>query len=111
MNAYLTYDRIQEEREREELGKSEKDEWIRDKADELAEEFPETVCQFYNHFLTFNASDVGLNDDAAQDAYVRFIEEVCIAKSVQLWGEKELNKMADYAEEVIAKSHRAQEAA
>lgn len=111
MNAYLSYDRLQEERDNAELARNEKDDWIRDKADEISALYPETISEFRNPSLKFSAYDAGLNGDAAQDAYAKFVDAVCLDKAIRLWEEKEFNDLADEVERQLEKHHKAPEAA
>ena len=111
MNAYLSYDRLQEERDNAELARNKKDDWIRDKVDELSALYPETISEFRNPFLKLSSYDAGLNGDAAQDAYAKFVDAVCLDKAIRLWHEKEFNDQADAVERKLLQLPKATEAA
>ena len=87
MNPFMSYDRLQRFRDDSEVAQVRKDEWIRNKADELSEEFPQCAMEFYRASLNFSPYKVGLDSDEAQDAYAAFVEAVCQAKAKQLWDE------------------------
>lgn len=84
MNRFLNCDRLEESRNNCENENNLRDEWIRSKADELAKSFPDDVINFYNHWLNILPSQVGLDTDFAQDAYAKFVDEVCTAKASEL---------------------------
>jgi len=111
MNAYLSYDRIQEERDNAELARNEKDEWVRDKAEEIKSHYPEELGDFKNPFLEMNSYAAGLCGDVAQDAYAKFVNTVCLDKAIRLWEEKEFNDLADAVERQLEEHHKAPEAA
>lgn len=87
MSRFSMYDRVQQIQENAEAAQVDKDDWIRDKADELARDFPECAMEFYRPSLRMSPYRVGLDSDAAQDAYVIFVESVCLAKAKELYGE------------------------
>jgi len=89
------YDRVQQMRDDAEAVQIAKDEWIRDKAEELSREFPECAMEFYRPSLGLSPYKVGLNSDAAQDAYAIFVESVCLAKAKELYSEAQF--MGDVA--------------
>ena len=87
MNRFAHYDRIQQYSDDKEAAQVRKDEWIRDKADELANAFPQCAMDFYRPSTGMNPYAVGLDSDEAQDAYAAFVEAVCLAKAKQLYSE------------------------
>ena len=95
MSRFSMYDRVQQMRDNAEMAQVEKDDWIREKADELARYFPECAMEFYRTSLHMSPYRVGLDSDAAQDAYSIFVESVCLAKATELYGEAQL--MGDVA--------------
>ncbi|MBE5254560.1 host nuclease inhibitor GamL [Mixta mediterraneensis] len=94
MNRFATYDRIQQHRDDVEAAQVRKDEWIRDKSDQLSKEFPQCVMEFYRPSSGISPYRVGLDSDEAQDAYAEFVEAVCLAKA------KHLYEVADFMGEV-----------
>lgn len=87
MKRFMMYDRIQQRNDDVEAAQVRKDEWIRDKADQLANEFPQCAMDFYRTSLRFNPYRVGLDSDEAQDAYAAFVDAVCLAKATELYAE------------------------
>lgn len=81
------YDRVQQMLDDAEAAQVDKDEWIRGKADELARDFPQCAMEFYRPSLGLSPYRVGLDSDAAQDAYAIFVESVCLAKAKELYSE------------------------
>lgn len=87
MSRFSMYDRVQQMRDDAAEVQVAKDEWIRDKADELARDFPQCAMEFYRPSLGLSPYRVGLDSDAAQDAYAIFVESVCLAKATELYSE------------------------
>jgi len=87
MNRFMHYDRIQQFRDSAEEAQVRKDEWIRDKADELSKDFPQCAMDFYRPSSGLSPYRVGLESDEAQDAYAVFVDAVCLAKAKRLWDE------------------------
>lgn len=85
MNRFSMYDRVEQERQRGEDSQVKRDEWIRNKADELAESFPQCAMDFYPQHKGFSPYRVGLDSDAAQDAYAAYVDTVCLAKAEWHW--------------------------
>jgi len=89
LNPYMMHDRAKHQFDDAEDHDDRRNEWIRNKADELAEEFPETVMEFYRTSTGFSPYKVGLDSDEAQDAYAAFIDAVCLTKATQLYSDAE----------------------
>lgn len=89
MSRFITYDRIEQGRDVAAVMKVARDEWVRNKADELASQFPECVMDFYRTSLGLSPYGVGLDSDAAQDAYAVFVEAVCLEKAKKLRSDKD----------------------
>ncbi|MEY8768983.1 host nuclease inhibitor GamL [Erwinia sp. ACCC 02193] len=87
MNRFSMYDRVQQMRDDAAEVQVAKDEWIREKADELARDFPQCAMDFYRPSLGLSPYRVGLDSDTAQDAYAIFVESVCLAKAKELYSE------------------------
>jgi len=87
MRRFLNYDRVQQVREDAEDEKVKRDDWLRDKADELSRKFPVCVMDFYRTSLSFSPFAVGLDSDKAQDAYAAFVETVCKAQAEKLYSD------------------------
>lgn len=85
MSRFSMYDRAERARNDAEQAKVERDEWIRSKADELAQSFPQCAMDFYPLHKGFSPCRVGLDSDAAQDAYVAYVDTVCLAKAEWHW--------------------------
>lgn len=95
MNRFATYDHIQQRNDDIEVAQNRKNEWIRNKADQLANEFPQCAMEFYRTSFRFNPYRVGLDSDEAQDAYAAFVDAVCLAKAKVLYDEADF--MGDVA--------------
>ncbi|WP_428945261.1 hypothetical protein ACQK5W_04060 [Pantoea sp. FN060301] len=89
MSRFTMYDRAEMARQSAEERQLFKDEWIRNKADQLATSFPECAMDFYPTHRGFHPYLVGLDSDEAQDAYAAFVESVCLAKAKKLYSEAE----------------------
>lgn len=87
MNKFSHYNRIQQFNDDAEAAQVRKDEWIRDKAEQLAKDFPQCAMDFYRPSTGMNPYRVGLDSDEAQDAYAVFVDAVCLAKATQLYAE------------------------
>lgn len=87
MNRFAHYDLIQQHRDDAEAAQVRKDEWIRDKAEQLAKYFPQCAMDFYRPSTGMNPYRVGLDSDEAQDAYAVFVDAVSLAKATQLYAE------------------------
>ncbi|WP_147198567.1 host nuclease inhibitor GamL [Pantoea sp. CCBC3-3-1] len=87
MNRFVMYDRNEQAKHDAEAAQVARDEWIRTKAAELADSFPETAMEFYRPSLVMSPYRVGLDSDEAQDAYAAFVDAVCQAKAKQLYVE------------------------
>lgn len=80
MNPHMNYDRTEDARERKAAYQQARNEWIRDKADELAKKWPEQLSTFANPFLRVS---LGLYDDESQDAYAEMVEKLCVAQATK----------------------------
>lgn len=95
MNRFAMYDRVEHQREMADAAQIEREEWIRDKADQLAATFPQCAMDFYPTMSRFSPYRVGLDSDEAQDAYAVYVDTVCLAKATQLYSEAQF--MGDVA--------------
>lgn len=89
MNAYRMYDREEAYRESQHDYKTARDEWVRSKANELAELFPELVTDFATPFGQGKFYVKLIGDECAQDAYATFVDTFCVAKAEQQAKENE----------------------
>lgn len=87
MGAYAQHDMAEEHRWKQHDAQVEKDEWIRDRADELQAKWPEELTRLYNPFL--HGSLPGLRSEAAQDAYAEMVDKICLAQAEEDWQNKE----------------------
>ncbi|CAI1787282.1 Uncharacterised protein [Serratia entomophila] len=86
MNPFMNYDRAEEVRESKVDYQRARDEWVRDKADELSKKWPEQLSMFANPFLRMGLS---LQGDDAQEAYAEMVEKVCQQQAEKMAGENE----------------------
>ena len=87
MRRFLNFDRVEQMRNDAAAAEVRRNGWIRDKADQLARQFPECAMDFYRTSLVMSPYDVGLNTDKAQDAYAAFVETVCLAQAEKLYSD------------------------
>lgn len=87
MSRFTMYDRAEMARQSDEEQQVFKDEWIRNKADQLAANFPECAMDFYPTMSRFSPYRVGLDSDEAQDAYAVYVDTVCLAKATRLYSD------------------------
>jgi len=85
MNAYLTYDRIEDRRWVEQQLTDEKEKWIDDRAKELIAMFPKYALQMSSLFLPKEAQMAGLRSDKAGEDYNDFISAVAYAQAEYDW--------------------------
>lgn len=83
MGAYAQHDIAEERRWEQHDAQVDKDEWIRDRADELQAKWPEELTRLCNPFL--HTSLPGLRSDAAQDAYAEMVDKICLAQAEIDW--------------------------
>jgi hypothetical protein len=86
MNPFVNYDRADEAQNDKAAYQQARDEWIRDKADELSKKWPEQLSMFANPFLRVS---LGLYDDESQDAYAEMVDKLCIAQATKQASENE----------------------
>lgn len=89
MSRFTMYDHVEQMRNDAEAVQVHRDEWVRNKADELAASFPQCAMDFYRTSIGFSPYRVGMDSDAAQDAYAQFVESVCLAKAKELLSDAE----------------------
>ena len=87
MGAYAQHEIAEAQRWQQHDAQVSKDEWIRDRADELQAKWPEELTRLYNPFLL--TSLPGLRSEAAQDAYAEMVDKICLAQAVEDWQNKE----------------------
>lgn len=87
MSRFTMYDRTESQRHNDEAVRVARDEWIRDKADQLAATFPQCAMDFYPTMSRFSPYRVGLDSDEAQDAYAVYVDTICLAKATRLYSE------------------------
>lgn len=80
MNPHMNYDRTEGARESKAAYQQARNEWIRDKADELAKKWPEQLSTFANPFLRVS---LGLYDDESQEAYAEMVDKICVAQATK----------------------------
>ncbi|NIY47314.1 host nuclease inhibitor GamL [Cedecea colo] len=95
MNAYANFDRAEDQKEVQHELQVFREEWIRNKADQLATIFPQCAMEFYPTHSRFSPYQVGLDSDEAQDAYAEYVDQVCLAKAKKLFIEAQF--MGDVA--------------
>lgn len=87
MSAYAQHEIAEEQRWQQHDAQVSKDEWIRDRADELQAKWPEELTRLYNPFQ--HTSLPGLRSEAAQDAYAEMVDKICLAQAEEDWQNKE----------------------
>lgn len=83
MSAYTMHDRVEDQRWQQHDAQVQKDEWIRERADELQAKWPEELTRLYNPFL--HGGLPGLRMDEAQDAYAEMVDKICLAQATYDW--------------------------
>jgi len=87
MGAYAQHEIAEAQRWQQHDAQVSKDEWIRDRADELQAKWPEELTRLYNPFQ--HTSLPGLRSEAAQDAYAEMVDKICLAQAEEDWQNKE----------------------
>jgi hypothetical protein len=86
MNAYLTYDRIEDRRWVEQQLTDEKERWVDDRAKAILSTMPKDQIQlFYLSLQTGPLPYEGLRSDKAGEAYNDFISAVAYAQAEYDW--------------------------
>ena len=85
MNAFLTYDRIEDRRWVEQQLTEDKEKWIDDRAKELIAMFPAKPLQMSSLFLPKEAQ-LSLIGDKAGEAYNDYISACAYARAEEEWG-------------------------
>lgn len=85
MNAFLTYDRIEDRRWVEQLLSEDKEKWIDDRAKELIAMFPAKPLQMSSLFLPKEAQ-LAIIGDKAEEAYNDYISACAYARAEEEWG-------------------------
>lgn len=89
MNPYSSFDKAEEHRDLAASIKQQRDEWVREKADELSALFPELVTDFASPFGSGKFYVKLIGDDDAQEAYATFVDTFCLAKAERMARENE----------------------
>lgn len=84
MNAFLTYDRIEDRRGVEQQLTEYKEKWIDDRAKELIAMFPAKPLQMSSLFLPKEAQ-LALVGDKAEEAYNDYISACAYARAEEEW--------------------------
>ncbi|QLT23515.1 host nuclease inhibitor GamL [Enterobacter hormaechei] len=84
MNAYLTYDRIEDRRWVDQLLTDEKEKWIDDRAKELIAMFPKYALQMSSLFLPKEAQ-MALVGEKAEEAYNDYVTRICYDRAEEEW--------------------------
>ena len=84
MNAYLTYDRIEDRRWAEQQLDDEKEKWIGDRAKELIAMFPRDPLSMRSLFLPA-AATLALTGDKALEHYNNYITRLCYDRAEEEW--------------------------
>lgn len=86
MNAYLTYDRIEDRRWVEQQLSEDKEKWIDDRAREVIDALPNEPSGLFLFSIPMDKSPYeGLRSDAAGEAYNDFISAVAYAQAEYDW--------------------------
>ncbi|BBW45677.1 hypothetical protein STN0717ENT73_19910 [Enterobacter cloacae] len=86
MNAYLTYDRIEDRRWAEQQLIDEKEKWIGDRAREIIDIMPKDPSGLFHFTIPIDSSPYeGLRSDEAGEAYNDFISVVAYAQAEYDW--------------------------
>lgn len=87
MNPHMNYDRAEDARESKSEYEQSKSEWIRARADELAEKWPIDLAEFATPFLR---NTLGLCRDDSQEAYKDMVERICLSQATEEAADNEL---------------------
>ena len=86
MNAYLTYDRIEDRRWVEQQLDDEKEKWIDDRAQQIIDMMPKEPSGLFHFTIPIASSPYeGLRSDEAGEAYNDFISAVAYAQAEYDW--------------------------
>ena len=86
MNAYLTYDRIEDRRWVEQQLTDEKEKWIDDRAQQIIDMMPKEPSGLFRSTVPIDSSPYeGLRSDKAGVAYNDFISTVAYAQAEYDW--------------------------
>ncbi|SAH09633.1 Uncharacterised protein [Enterobacter hormaechei] len=86
MNAYLTYDRIEDRRWAEQQLDDEKEKWIDDRAQQIIDMMPKEPSGLFHFTIPIDSSPYeGLRSDKAGEAYNDFISAVAYAQAEYDW--------------------------
>ncbi|AYQ11311.1 MULTISPECIES: host nuclease inhibitor GamL [Enterobacteriaceae] len=86
MNAYLTYDRIEDRRWAEQQITDEKEKWIDDRAQKIIDMMPKEPSGLFHFTIPIDSSPYeGLRSDKAGEAYNDFISVVAYAQAEYDW--------------------------
>ena len=77
MSAYANYDRAEYDRDTRELNQIARDEWIRERADEISETFPENLANFASPFQNPIYPKVVTNREI-QELYAEFVDRASV---------------------------------
>lgn len=86
MSAYAVHERIEETRWQQHDASVKKDEWIRERAETLKEQWPVDVATLRR---PFGFSMPGIDADFAQDAFANMVDEICVKQAEIDWRDKE----------------------
>lgn len=87
MNPFMNYDRAEEVRESKSEYEQSKSEWIRARADELAEKWPVDLSDLASPFLR---NTLGLCRPNAQSEYAAMVGRICTAQATEEAADNEL---------------------
>ncbi|MBE0147949.1 hypothetical protein FOT80_00885 [Serratia fonticola] len=87
MNHYISYDLAEDARESKAEYEQAKSEWIRDRANELAEKWPVDLCDFSTPFLRIT---LGLCRPGAQSEYASMVDRICTDQATEEAADNEL---------------------
>ncbi|ENM0553963.1 host nuclease inhibitor GamL [Salmonella enterica] len=86
MNAYLTYDRIEDRRWAEQQLTDEKEKWIYDRAQQIIDMMPKEPSGLFHSSIPIHSTPFsGLRSEKAGKAYNDFISEVAYAQAEYDW--------------------------
>lgn len=86
MNAYLTYDRIEDRRWVEQQLDDEKEKWIDERAQQIIDMMPKEPSGLFHFTIPIASSPYeGLRSDEAGEAYNDFISAVAYAQAEYDW--------------------------
>lgn len=77
MNAYAAYDRAEYIRDTRELQQIGRDEWVRERADEINELFPESIATFASPFQNPAYRKI-ISNSEVQELYAEFVDRASV---------------------------------